>query len=506
MKSSNVRNTTRNILGGFLNRFVTIAVTFLSRTMLIYLLGAEYLGLDSLFASVLQMLNIAELGFSSAVVFNMYKPIATHNTEQICALLKLYRKTYRIIGAVILVAGLILTPLLPYIIKDDIPSELNLYLLYFIFLGNTVAGYWLFAYKKSLFSAHQQERINSNINTAMILAKVTAQFVVIVLFRNYYLYIILMPIATLAENLCISLLTNRLYPEYVCRGNLEKSTLHDIVRQIKGLMIQKICQTSRNSMDNIIVSAYIGLTMVTIYGNYYSIMYAARTLIYCVAKAMSASVGNQIVTTNSEKNHSDMLTFNFLYMWLAAIATSCMLNLYQPFMRLWVGNNLLLPDHISMMFCIYFYSLCTLDIISVYATGVGLWWEGRYQSIAEVITNVVLNILLGKYFGVFGIVLATIISIIFIDFIYGSTIIYNNYFKTNKIRTFYCEHLKYAGATLFMAVISYTICGKISENGILGIILKGICTLFISNLCLLLIHCRSKAFKNALQFVKRILK
>lgn len=506
MKSSNVKNTTRNIFGGILNRLATIAVTFLSRTMLIYLLGAEYLGLDSLFTSILQMLNIAELGFSSAVVFNMYKPIAAHNTDQICALLKLYRKTYRVIGAVILIIGLALTPLLPYIIKGTIPNGLNLYLLYFIFLGNTVAGYWLFAYKKCLFSAHQRERMNSNINTAIISARLILQFVIIILFRNYYLYIILMPAATLLENLCINILTNKLYPDYVCRGELEKSVLHDIVTQIKGLMIQKMCQTSRNSMDNIIVSAFIGLTMVTIYGNYYSIMYAVRALTYCLAKAMSASVGNQIVTASPEKNHRDMLTFNFLYMWFAAIAASCLLNLYQPFMRLWVGKNLLLPDHIAVMFCIYFYSLCSIDIISVYATGVGLWWESRYQSIAEVLTNVILNIVLGKYYGVFGIVLATIISIAAIDLIYGSTIIYRHYFRKNSVFTFYFEQLKYVCATLLMAAVSYAICEKITTGGMPGLILKALCTLLVSNFCLLLIYHRSLVFKNALRFVKGMLK
>lgn len=506
MISSNIKNTTGNMIGGYLNRLVTIALTFVSRTMLIYLLGAEYLGLDSLFASVLQMLNIAELGFSSAVVFNMYKPIADHDTDRICALLKLYRKTYRVIGAVILVVGLALTPLLPYIIKEDIPADLNLYLLYFIFLGNTVAGYWLFAYKKSLFSAHQQERINSNINTAMILAKVGAQFIIILLFHNYYLYIILMPIATLLENISVSLLTDKLYPEYVCRGDLERSTLRDIITQIKGLMIQKICQTSRNSMDNIIVSAYIGLTMVTIYGNYYSIMYAARTLTYCAAKSMSASVGNQIVKSTPEKNHQDMLTFNFLYMWLSGIVAICMLTLYQPFMSIWVGEKLMLPDHISVMFCIYYYALCSIDILSVYATGVGLWWEGRYQSIAEAVSNIILNILLGKFFGVFGIVLATILSIVVIDLIYGTTIIYKNYFTDCKIRIFYLEHMKYAAATLLTAVIVSFICQKIPNGGIGNLILKAVYTVLLTNVCLLLFYCKSKTFKNALRFVKHILK
>lgn len=314
-KSGSVKNTSRNIVWGIVNRIFAFLIPFVMRTVLIRLLGSEYLGLDSLFTSILQMLNIAELGFSSAIVFSMYKPIAVGDQNRVCMLLNLYRSAYRVIGSAILIVGLLLTPMLPGLIKDQVPSDLNLYFLYFIFLGNTVIGYWMFAYKKSLLSAHQREDLNTNANTIFTLGKAVMQFFLVVVFRNYYLYLFMMPIASFAENLYIEWLTRRLFPQYVCRGHLDRDSRRDIGRRISGLMIRKICQVSRNSMDNIIISAYLGLSQVTIYGNYYTILYGVHTLLECITKAMSASVGNKIVVSDAEKNHADMMRFNFMYMW-----------------------------------------------------------------------------------------------------------------------------------------------------------------------------------------------
>ena len=121
-----VKNTKRNIIFGFFNKVIVLLLPFLSRTIIIDKIGAEYLGLDGLFGSVLHVLNLSELGFSSAIVYSMYKPIANNETDTICALLALYRKVYRIVGIVIGVIGLIIMPVLPHLIKDSCPADVNL--------------------------------------------------------------------------------------------------------------------------------------------------------------------------------------------------------------------------------------------------------------------------------------------------------------------------------------------------------------------------------------------
>ena len=117
------------MITGVISKIVSLILPFVARTVILYALGSAYLGVGTLFTSVLSFLSLAELGFSSAITFAMYKPIAEHDTEKICALLNYYRKLYRIIGCVVLAIGLSIMPIIPLLIKGDLPEELNVYIL-----------------------------------------------------------------------------------------------------------------------------------------------------------------------------------------------------------------------------------------------------------------------------------------------------------------------------------------------------------------------------------------
>lgn len=162
-KIERTKNATRNIIFGVILKVYQILVPFLMRTAMIYLMGVQYLGLNSLFASVLQVLNLAELGVGSAMIYSMYKPIAEDNNTAICALMKLYRTYYRIIGFIIAAVGLALTPFIPKLISGDVPQGINIYVLYLLNLGATVLSYWLFAYKNSILQAHQRVDVVSKV-------------------------------------------------------------------------------------------------------------------------------------------------------------------------------------------------------------------------------------------------------------------------------------------------------------------------------------------------------
>ena len=163
MKLQRTRNAVRNIIFGSVLKIYQIVVPFLLRTAMIYYLGIEYVGLNSIFLAILQVLNLAELGVGSAMIFSMYKPIAENDDITICALMALYRKYYRIIGLVISIGGTMIAPVLPFLIKGDIPQGLNLYVLYFLNLISTVLTYWLFAYKNCILTAYQRTDVSSKI-------------------------------------------------------------------------------------------------------------------------------------------------------------------------------------------------------------------------------------------------------------------------------------------------------------------------------------------------------
>lgn len=133
------RNTISGAVSGIANKIIASLCPFVLRTIMIYYMGTEYLGLSSLFTSILSMLSLAELGFGGALVYSMYKPIAENDTKSICALMNLYKKVYMVIGTIILAVGIIIMPFVPKMINGSIPDEINIYILYLIYLINTVA-------------------------------------------------------------------------------------------------------------------------------------------------------------------------------------------------------------------------------------------------------------------------------------------------------------------------------------------------------------------------------
>ena len=184
MRIERTKNAVRNIVFGVILKLYQIVAPFILRTAMIYFLGMEYLGLNSLFTSILSVLNLAELGVGTAMVFSMYKPIAEDNKEEICALMQLYKVYYRIIGIVVLIGGIVVTPFLTCLVKGDIPADINIYLIFALNLMSTVLSYWLYAYKSCLFSAHQRGDITSKISMIISTLTYVLQFIVLLIVRG----------------------------------------------------------------------------------------------------------------------------------------------------------------------------------------------------------------------------------------------------------------------------------------------------------------------------------
>ncbi len=233
MEQSRTKNTIRNISAGLIGKVVGLVLPFIIRTIIIHRLGTDYAGLSSLFSSILQVLSVAELGFSSAIIFSLYKPVAENNEEEICQWLSLYRRIYLIVGTVILVAGCLVMPFLRLLIKGDYPADINLYLLYGIYLVGSVISYFVVGYKNVILTAYQRQDILSNIDLGVNIARSIIQVAVLMICKNYYLYIIWNPIFTLVTNFLVDFITKRKYPNLVRTPKIPRDKFRQISKQIK---------------------------------------------------------------------------------------------------------------------------------------------------------------------------------------------------------------------------------------------------------------------------------
>lgn len=485
--NNRTENTIRNLLYGIINKTVVLVLPFILRTIIIYKLSSEYLGIGSLFASILQVLSVSELGFASAISFSMYGPVARGEIDKVKQSVNLLKSIYRIVGLVILAGGTLLTPFLRYFIKGDVPNDLNIYILFIIYLSNTAMSYLCFGYKNSILSVYQRHDLISKTSILIELMKNAIQIAVLLLTSNYYLYAIVLPVSSLLSNIIIGRLTDKMYPELKPDSGISFRGLHEISKQIGGIAIGRISLMCRNSFDSIIISAVLGLSAVAIYSNYYIIFSSIGSFLSIILTSMAASVGNSLATKPVDQNESEHIRFDMFYEILVAFCTICLYSLYQPFMELWVGEKLMFPWHTMVLFCIYFYVNHLAQIRSVYSEAAGLWWHFRYLTVGELVANLVLNIGLGLKFGVNGVLFATIITAFLGSFIGCTCITYNKLFKKSPVK-YFRNNLIYALITIFGCLLTSSIGASIRINGILGFGIKLITCIIISALYLTVIY------------------
>lgn len=503
MKIERTKNTVRSIAFGFIYKIINIVLPFFSRTAILYVLGAKYLGLSSLFSSILSFLSLAELGVGGAMVFSMYKPIAENDNATICALLNLYRKYYRVIGLVIFGIGMLLMPFLPRLIHDSIPSDINLYVLYLIYLINTCLSYWLFAYKNSVIQAYQRYDVNSKIGS--ILAPVSYVFMLGALFitKNYYAYVIWLPIFTIIENVAKLIYVNRHYPRLKPEGNISPALKASITKKVKALIGTKLNTVVLNAADNIVMAAFLGLTAITMYGNYYYIMSSVVGFLSICYASMTAGLGNCIATETVEKNYGDFMRFSFMNAWLVGWCAICLLCLYQPFMHIWVGEELMFSFPIVIEFVIYFYIYQLRKIPVVYKDAAGIWWEDRFRPYVCMVVNLVLNIILVQVIGVSGIILSTVFSLA-ISIPWENYTIFKYVFGKNS-KEYYKKMFCYMLTTIISGGVCFWVCGLLGD-GISLFVVKMVICLIVPNVVFAGLNCRRPEFGETLQMLGRILK
>ncbi|MBR1376801.1 MAG: polysaccharide biosynthesis protein [Bacilli bacterium] len=501
------KNAVRNAKSGMFLKFYQMFGQFILRTVMIYTLGMEYLGLSSLFTSILQVLNLAELGVGSAMVYSMYKPIVDNDSKTICALLNLYKKYYRIIGFVILFLGLIVMPFLPKLISGDIPESMNLYVLYFLNLITIVLSYWLFAYKNSILNAHQRLDIINKISIASITIQYILQIIVLFVFKNYYLFLLIALVAQILLNIFTSIVVNRYYPKYKAKGELSSKEKNKINIRIKGLVTSKIGEVTINSADSIVISIFLGLNMLAIYNNYYYIISAIMGLTNIIFTSTIAGIGNSLIVDGKEKNYNDLLKFTFMVSWIACFCSTAILCLIQPFMIAWVGEGNLLSLECVICFVIFFYMRVMNQLWVSYKDAAGIWDKDKYRPLLTAIFNLILNLILVHYIGIYGIILSTVISLLLM----GSPWLLINLFKyvlERKLNNYLLIILKYVLVTIISCAISFAVChyATANINIYLSIILSGIICLIIPNVIYILIFNKSKEYAYVKDLINSILK
>lgn len=501
MRIERTKNASKNIATGLGLKLYQMLAPFLMRTAMIHFMGVQYLGLSSLFTSVLHILNLAELGVGSAMVFAMYKPIAEDDTPTICALIRLYRRYYRLIGLIIGVVGMALTPVIPRLISGEVPGDVKVYLLYWLNLGATVLTYWLFAYKNSLLNAHQRRDISSIVTMITTTLQYGAQLVIMIIWKNYYLHLIVALVTQAINNVVTAIIVNKMYPQYKPAGRLSKEETRVINGKIGDLFISKVGGVIVSSADSVVLSAIFGLPVLAVYQNYSFIMMSIIGVVEIMLQSIVAGLGNSFITDTREKIFQDLKKFTFLFIWLIGVLACCLLGLYQPFMKIWVGEKLMLNDSAAICFTLYFLVYTPVRFFNIYKDAAGLWHEDRFRPLISGALNLVLNLWWAKTIGIYGVLLSTVVSLGVVEFPW----LLHNIFTVFLPRTYLKPYLKLF-VTLALSVgvalgCVWLACYFLAGHQLVVLLLCGVISVIVPNVVFFLLLRKSAQFRPSVQML-----
>lgn len=483
-----------NFLCALIGQGLGLLISFISRIFFIKLLGNEYLGLNGLFTNILSVLSLAELGVGTAITYSLYKPIADNNTRKLKMLMQFYKKVYTLIGIIILILGICITPFLNLFLKE-IPTINNIELIYILFVINTAISYF-YSYKTNLIIANQKNYITTIYHYISIIILNIVQIIYLFFQKNYIGYLFLQIIATLLENILISAKANKMYPYLKNKTKipLDFTTKNSIIKNTKAMMMHKIGGVVVNSTDNILISIIIGLSSVGLYSNYYLIINALNKIISQLYSSITASVGNLCASSTKIKQYLIYKSINFLTFWIYSFSSICLLILFNPFIEIWLGKEYLFSMDIVLILVINYYITGMRKSVLTFREATGLFEKDKYKALVESIVNIVFSILLAKKLGILGIFLGTFISSISTCVWVEPYILYKYGFN-RKITIYFKNYLKQFILTILLASFTYFICSKIDINIYANFIIYSIICLMVPNAILYFIFSDSREFK-----------
>lgn len=497
----------KNIVSSVSLNLFNIFIGFASRIIFLKILDIYYLGISSLFTNILGVLSLADLGLSTAMMYSLYKPIAENDTKKITDLIWFFRKIYLAIASVVFILGLSLIPFLKYIINMDVEIE-NIEFYYFISLLNIVISY-LFVYRSILITADQKQYIVNKISFIFKIITFVAQVFVLIITKDYALYVVTAIILSLINNFILNHKAMKLYPYLKNKAEkLDVTEKNSIKENVKSLFMYKFAGTILSNTDNIFISIFVGTLTVGLYSNYILIVNQIISIISLAFTQLKATIGNMIFSDKSELSGKFSLfcRLELAIYWMVSFCSIALFVLMNDFVFIVFGEDFLLSNIIVLIIVLNFYTANIRQNIWVFRETTGIFKETKYITLITAILNLALSLLLGYFYGLAGILGATIISRMLYSWWKEAQILFKNVFKLSS-KKYLLDYIKKLIICFIVGVFTYYIANFcMFENIVLSFILKVFVCSVVPNLLFFIIFYRTEEFKYFLKMLSNILK
>lgn len=454
-------------------QIISLILGFVCRTVFTRMLGAEYLGISGLFTNILTILSFAELGIGSALVYRMYEPLAKKDYKKLHLYMELYKRVYNWIIIVIAVVGIILIPVIPFIVSAPDVKE-SLTLLYVLYLCQTLVSYVL-VYKKSILIADQKSYIVNLYYQIFNIAMNIAQCVFLVLTHDFVIYCLLNIVFNLADNVVCSRRAEKEYPflNEKPEGKLNKDEIESLQKDVKGLLLTKIASTAFSGTDNIFISSFIGIRYVGILSNYTMFSGIINSIMNKIFDSITASIGNLVATGDRSKSEDVLKKLFFLNTSMYGYLCLGMLVLLREFVvTIWLDAEYDLSQTIITFMLLELFLRSIHFPLYMTRTAMGRFSEYKGLFAAAAFLNIAMDFILVRPLGITGLFIATI-------FCRGITYLADIWVVYHiELRKPIFDYLSMVAKWIVFLAVTGFLMNKVvfwvSLNGVTGFILRGV--------------------------------
>lgn len=497
MKETRSKNIAQNITTQALLKILQMALGFLSRTIFIYILGIQYVGINSLFASILSVLSFAELGIGNAVSFALYKPLYEKNYQKIASLMGFFKAAYRLIAGIVFLLGVCLIPWLGYLVTGVPDIKENIVFIYIIFLIKTASSY-LLVYKATLLVADQKGYKADKITFAMQLFGTLAELGILIFTKNYLLYLLTDVFLNILQNIMISICSDRTFPQV---GRKEKQELlpeekKSLFSDVKYILMSRIGNITL-STDNIIISLFLGVSMVGKLSNYTIVTEYVRMGISMLYGGILPSVGNVFAGSGFlEEKFDRFQELNMFFSWIGSFSAVSLIVLLNPFIEIWLGEGAKLSFTVVLLLSLNIYLRTCVMPSNIIINSNGLFKDMAWLTLLMGIINITSSYILVRSLGISGVLLGTILCRLLTQIWYMPYLTFKKIFCRN-IWPYYLRQIwqavLFAGISAATYIFGEAVSGE--EHLIYGFIVKIVCCLIIPNFILYRLNRNKKEFK-----------
>lgn len=501
-----IANASRNTAWAIISQGIIVLLNLFSRKVFLDHLGAELLGVSSLFSDVLLLFSFADLGIGTAIMFSMYRPLAENDEKKIRSLLLFYRTIYNYVILALIVLSLAFIPFI-FTIKTTIPIR-DLLIYYGLFQFNNIILY-LWAFRESYVVASQKERVLTRINLVFQVGITILLMVAVILYSNYLVYLVLSAAFVLLKRVWVNQYLKRKYPITVLDGaeSLEKREKVDILKKSYALLVTKIGNLLINQTDSLVVSVMVNVTQWGFASNYLVIKKSVFNVTDKIYSGMLPSMGNLLASDDKTRFKSVFYLYDFLNAWLHTFCLIAFVSLSSPFVELFFGKDVVLP----MDFVLVFFLAAFLDglrtPVSVVREASGSFEADKWYTMIAAAVNLIVSLPMAHFWGLNGVFFGTIAAMIVLH-VSRTVVLFRDPAYEITPGAYLLEILKHlvVGVLILGGTVSLlSWIGGYLQNLFLAFLVKCVLVLIVPNALWVAIYGRSPYFKEFVVLTKRLI-